>query len=70
MAVPLYASVSLSLLRVFKWLSELMVVKCLTQSESSDDGVGDPDGGGESDADGVFSDFVVTVYLLSHVFLF
>ena len=47
-----------------------MVVKCLTQSESSDDGVGDPDGGGESDADGVFSDFVVTVYLLSHVFLF
>ena len=55
MAVPLYASVSLSLLRVFKWLSELMVVKCLTQSESSDDGVGDPDGGGESDADGVFS---------------
>ena len=56
MAVPLYASVSLSLLRVFKWLSELMFVKCLTQSESSDDGV--------------FSDFVVTVYLLSHVLLF
>ena len=44
-----------------------MFVKCLTQSESSDDGVEDPDGGDESDDDGVFSDFVVIVYLLSHV---